>query len=61
MSQCAATVHKPDTYRYTGRGVNGFERHYRRERCTRTATHGAYCWQHAAQQPVRESKGAQDQ
>jgi hypothetical protein len=44
--RCKATVHKPDTYRRTGRGRTGFEMHYTESRCARRATHDGYCWQH---------------
>ena len=44
---CKATVWERDCYRYTGRGKGGFEMHYNRHQCRRTATHGDYCWQHA--------------
>ena len=45
-ARCCAAVWKRDTYRYTGRGVNGFEMHYTEKRCEHKATHGLFCWQH---------------
>ncbi len=44
--RCAATIWKRDTYRRTGRGKSGFEMHYERCQCKRTATDGKWCWQH---------------
>ena len=44
--KCNAVIYKRDTYRYTGRGRNGFEMHYTRLRCSRKASHGEWCWQH---------------
>lgn len=43
---CCAAVWKRDTYRYTGRGPNGFEMHYNKKQCKRKATNGLFCWQH---------------
>jgi hypothetical protein len=47
MAQCEAEVFVRDTFRRTGRGTSGFEMHYRRRRCRRTALRGQrMCWQH---------------
>lgn len=43
--RCAAAIWKRDTYRVS-RG-NGFRMHYNRQRCSRAATHGEHCAQHA--------------
>lgn len=45
--RCCGLVYKRDTYRRTGRGRSGFEMHYTKQQCTRAATKGDYCWQHA--------------
>ena len=52
-SKCEAIVYIRDTYRYTGRGKNGLELHYKRCRCKRDAQPNGYCWQH---QDKREDK-----
>lgn len=51
--RCVAIVYLRDTYRYTGRGRNGFEMYYSKERCKRRATVGDMCWQHAFQKQRR--------
>lgn len=51
--RCAETIYVRDTYRRTGRTASGFEMHYNRERCSRRATHGAFCWQHAPENRPR--------
>jgi hypothetical protein len=45
--RCRETVEIRDTYRYTGRVKGGFELMYTSRRCSRPATNGGYCWQHA--------------
>lgn len=45
--RCNCTVHRRDTYRYTGRGKGGFEMHYLNGRCSRKAKEGDLCRQHA--------------
>jgi hypothetical protein len=45
--RCQVAVYKRDTYRRTGRGQSGFEMHYNREQCSRAATEGDCCRQHA--------------
>lgn len=41
------TVYTKDVYRYTGRGPNGFEMHYKRKQCSRKAQPDReFCWQH---------------
>lgn len=50
--QCKAEVFRRDQYRYTGRGVSGFEMHYAAGQCSRAAIDvRGYCRQHAAQLP----------
>lgn len=49
--QCAAIVYKRDTYRRTGRTKSGFEMHYTKQRCTRRAVVGLFCWQHQYEAP----------
>jgi len=44
--RCSYIVYIRDTYRYTGRGKNGFEMHFNKRECKRKATHGDKCWQH---------------
>lgn len=46
--RCGAIVWCRDTYRYTGRGRTGFEMHYTRRRCRRTALRRGRCYQHQA-------------
>lgn len=53
-NQCQNEVYIRDTYRYTGRGKSGFEMHYRRRRCKRTAKSGGFCWQHLKNAEVVE-------
>jgi hypothetical protein len=48
--QCCAAVWRKDTLRRTGRGPSGFEMHYARGRCKRTAMKGDLCNQHAKQE-----------
>jgi len=52
--RCKATVYKRDEYYYTGRGDIGFEMHYSRCRCSRSAVRDGFCRQH---QPESEVKG----
>ena len=50
VDRCRAVVYRRDTYRYTGRGPDGFEVHYAKEQCRRKPGHGKngdLCWQHA--------------
>jgi hypothetical protein len=44
--QCEVYVHVRDTYRYHG-GKQRFKMHYRKQRCSRKATKGWMCTQHA--------------
>jgi hypothetical protein len=54
-ARCEQIVYVPDQLRYTGRGRSGFEMHYNRRRCKRTATSGSYCWQHRMAHLAREA------
>ena len=45
--RCHAAIYHRDTYRRTGRGPTGFQLHYTYNQCSRKATHGKWCWQHA--------------
>lgn len=49
--RCQAAIYKRDTYRRTGRGKHGFELHYTKEQCSRRATCGDFCYQHAPDTP----------
>lgn len=49
--RCEAAVYERDTLRYSGRGRNGFEMHYRKRHCRRVAKYNGYCWQHAWYHP----------
>ena len=44
--RCHTRVYRRETYRYTGRGRNGFERHYAENQCSRKAKFDGFCWQH---------------
>lgn len=46
QTRCTAVIYKRDTYRYTGRGENGFELHYVTKRCARRAVCDGRCRQH---------------
>lgn len=47
-SRCLAVVYKRDTYRYTGRGRNGFEMHYTKCQCSFAARDGSnFCGKHS--------------
>jgi hypothetical protein len=48
--RCCAVVYRKDQLRRTGRGPTGFEMHYNRGRCKRTAMKGDLCNQHARQE-----------
>lgn len=45
--RCRAQVYKPDCHRRTGRGKTGFEMHYIKDQCSRSAKGDSKrCWQH---------------
>lgn len=48
--QCATYVWVRDCYRRTGRGKTGFEMHYIKRRCKRSACVGDWCRQHSKEQ-----------
>lgn len=50
--QCQGKVPYLDTPRYTGRGLNGFEREWTWRSCKRSARASGYCYQHEKQMCV---------
>lgn len=49
VSQCQGRIWKPEQYRRTGAGKNGFKMHYVRCQCMRMVRDEKYCWQHREQ------------
>jgi hypothetical protein len=60
QKRCRVVIYKRDTYRRTGRTKSGFEPHYTKEQCSRRATSGSRCWQHANQGWLLECDFAQE-
>lgn len=50
--RCEAIVYEREQLRYTGRGKNGFERHYIKRQCLRRAIAGGFCRQHQYKRPL---------
>lgn len=46
-ARCRAQVEKRDTYRVNRGSPSGFKMHYNRCQCSRPATRGMFCTQHA--------------
>lgn len=49
--QCRERVYVRDTYRRTGRGMTGFEMHFRKQQCSRKPKYNGYCFQHRKDRP----------
>lgn len=49
IPRCRASILKADTYRYTGRGIGGFEMHYREQQCSFRAAENGRCRKHPAE------------